>query len=678
MDLQLEISVEENELENWRERCNRRIEGLKAREVSNSTEDHQRCSENSTGVLILESQEAIQNNGNVDQFVDMLENIISSSSPSSSVHLSAIFNQVSPSGDSLLHDAVYFGREEIAELISHHFPQLLTKKNVHGDTPLHVAARSNDSSFLIQVILSEYESTCDEERSIITRITNEYGNTALHEAVYSNNLQGADILFVADKQVAHLLNNSNISPLYLAVQSSNRNKVDLWWDLVDLWLDAQDLFPENMTLPRIHGISPLHAAISTKNAELLKLMVEKESYGNLINLRDEQGGTAIHFAAKTGYAEGVRILLEKSILTAQEFDMKGYLPIHLASKQGHIEVVKQFCEGKKLSLRSLINKKGRNILHVAAKHGHEGVVQYLLRNTKHEQLDVNLKDRNGNTPLHLAAENLHYSTVMNLTLDKRIDLKVTNNDGLTARDLVLLTRETKRGVVQEITNMVLKLAGAKESDKAKDLLKRREPIMKPDDVTKNKTNTLMIMAILIVAVTFIAGFTVPGGVYSSEDPNPNKRGTAILAQKPMFKIFALFNMVAMYSSIFGSFFLLWAQIGNFFLSPSSSFISSAIFMVGLALLSMTFSFMAAFSLVVTHVSWISSLTIFIGISSFCGILILSNASRSILVVCIISRYRDEIFKVFLCVIGALSAVTLLAIVVSGPIMLLLYLLKVVH
>ncbi|KAI9083299.1 hypothetical protein K1719_034831 [Acacia pycnantha] len=259
---QLEISVEENEIRSWRERCNCKIESLKARDQSSysTDQDHQRSS-----VLIFELlQEALHQNGNVDQFIDVLENNISSSSSSSSspsslsLGLSEIFDEVSPSGDSLLHDAVFYGREEIAEIISHHFPQLLTKKDVYGNTPLHVAsARTNNSSIMmIRVLLSEYGSNNETE---LTRVTNEYGNTALHEALYGKNLLGADVLFDADKSVAHYLNNSMVSPFYLAVQRS-------YGELVGRWLEAEGVFAENMDLSRSHGISPLHAAISTKNA----------------------------------------------------------------------------------------------------------------------------------------------------------------------------------------------------------------------------------------------------------------------------------------------------------------------------------------------------------------------------------------------------------------------------
>ena len=37
---------------------------------------------------------------------------------------------------------------------------------------------------------------------------------------------------------------------------------------------------------------------------------------------------------------------------------------------------------------------------------------------------------------------------------------------------------------------------------------------------KDLLNTFLVVATLMVTVTFAAAFTVPGGVYSSDDPNP--------------------------------------------------------------------------------------------------------------------------------------------------------------
>jgi len=168
----------------------------------------------------------------------------------------------------------------------------------------------------------------------------------------------------------------------------------------------------------------------------------------LVYLRDEDEGTPLHYAAYIGYAEGFRILLEnsfqKSDQTFLEGNKKGHLPIHLACKRGHLKVVKKFLQHKCVTnLHVLLNQKGQNILHVAAKNGKSKVVQYLLGNSKIDQSIINQKDNNGNTPLHLASINLFPKVLYLFTQDKRTDVKLSNNNDLTAQDIIGLALKNK-------------------------------------------------------------------------------------------------------------------------------------------------------------------------------------------------------------------------------------------
>lgn len=174
---------------------------------------------------------------------------------------------------------------------------------------------------------------------------------------------------------------------------------------------------------------------------LIKEILKKKP--ELVHLRDEDGGTPLHYTAYIGYVEGFCILLENSIKksdqTALEGNKKGHLPIHLACKRGHVKVVKKFLQQRCfIDLHVLLNQKGQNILHVAAKNGRTSVVQYLLRNSKIDRLTINQKDIDGNTPLHLASINLFPKVQYFISQDKRTDLKLSNNNGLTAQDIVVL------------------------------------------------------------------------------------------------------------------------------------------------------------------------------------------------------------------------------------------------
>ncbi|KAF7837032.1 protein ACCELERATED CELL DEATH 6 [Senna tora] len=187
---EVQISTAENEAASWRERCYHRMETLKSREFP-SIEDpasqaqprlvqEQPFGEKNSD--IFELQKGIKQSGNVDRFVDALEQLCCERK----LVLSAIFEQVTRSGNSLLHVAAHFGRSPIAELIAHHFPELLTSKNniapfpddkplpnCHGNSPLHAAIYIRNAALLTEIVAD------------LMYLRDEDGETPLHYAATS-------------------------------------------------------------------------------------------------------------------------------------------------------------------------------------------------------------------------------------------------------------------------------------------------------------------------------------------------------------------------------------------------------------------------------------------------------------------------------------------------------------
>ena len=153
----------------------------------------------------------------------------------------------------------------------------------------------------------------------------------------------------------------------------------------------------------------------------------------ILKIKDEKGQTPLHYAASTNFTEGVDFLLDKLKMDLIEKDADGLFPIHCASKYGHVGILKKLLQDS-LDAREFVNQDGQNILHVAAKYGKYSVVTYISKNPGLVLL-LNEKDKEGNTPLHLAAMNWHPKIVSCLTWDKRVDLKIVNNEGLTALDV---------------------------------------------------------------------------------------------------------------------------------------------------------------------------------------------------------------------------------------------------
>jgi ankyrin repeat protein len=173
----------------------------------------------------------------------------------------------------------------------------------------------------------------------------------------------------------------------------------------------------------------------------------------LFNIRDIKGKTPLHFAVSTRYVEGTRFLLEKFRQSFLGRSTKGDLPIHIACKKGHFEIVKMLLEQQLKEekwndltecITECINAQRQNILHVAAKSGRSSMVKCIL-GQKNLDVDIllNSKDKNGNTALHLASMNLHPGVIVSLTSKAEVDVKLRNNEGLNAFDIVVKQRSKK-------------------------------------------------------------------------------------------------------------------------------------------------------------------------------------------------------------------------------------------
>ncbi|KAI5433763.1 hypothetical protein KIW84_020867 [Lathyrus oleraceus] len=247
----------------------------------------------------------------------------------------------------------------------------------------------------------------------------------VYEEYKTKDCSGKSLSNSCYEYVTDIVNHEKKTTLYLPVENGNK-------DVVEVILEKCGR-NDNMRM----RLSLLIAAIMIHNQEILKMIIKKNS--TWIHSMDKHDMFPPHYAASIGYLEGVDLLLGLCKCCTIQRDKYGYFPIHLASYGGHVKVVKKLLQYCPDPTKMLDTSHERNILHIAAKHGKYEVVCYILESEipQHHKL-INLKDKNGDTTLHLAARSLHPTIVYYLVNqnNKKVDLDLVNKNNETTLDIV--------------------------------------------------------------------------------------------------------------------------------------------------------------------------------------------------------------------------------------------------
>ena len=178
-------------------------------------------------------------------------------------------------------------------------------------------------------------------------------------------------------------------------------------------------------------------------ADLTKTVLDaqtKAGWEDLRNEADASGSTPLHFAASVG-VKGVTSLLVDGDTTGmmkKAVDGNGMCPIHIAASVGAMDAVHALVgeedDYSHAALRD--NEMGRTFLHVAVENKKTDVVQLVCRKSSPGFRHIlNMKDKDGNTALHLAVQNRDESSFSHLVGNRYVELNHVNKDGHTPLDL---------------------------------------------------------------------------------------------------------------------------------------------------------------------------------------------------------------------------------------------------
>ncbi|XP_013418712.1 E3 ubiquitin-protein ligase MIB1-like isoform X2 [Lingula anatina] len=253
-----------------------------------------------------------------------------------------------------------------------------TESDPNGVFAGHTALQAASQNGHVEVIKTLMKYDLDME------IEDKDGDRAVHHAAFGDEPSVVDMLHRGGADL-NARNKRRQTPLHIGVNKGHIGVVKM---LLELGCHP--------SLQDSEGDSAIHDAISKKRDDMISLLLE---YGADITLTNNNGFNALHHAALRGNPSAMRILLAKLprpwIVDEKKDD--GYTALHLAALNNHVEVAELLVHQGKANL-DIQNVNLQTPLHLSVERQHTQIVRLLVR----EACNLNIPDKDGDTPLHEA------------------------------------------------------------------------------------------------------------------------------------------------------------------------------------------------------------------------------------------------------------------------------------
>lgn len=147
--------------------------------------------------------------------------------------------------------------------------------------------------------------------------------------------------------------------------------------------------------------NPLHVASVAGHVDFVKEILRlKPDFGKEMN---QDGLNPMHIASANGYMEMVGELLKVDPRLCRLKGRDQWTPLHYAARRGRIDIVREIVMACPESVED-VNIQGETALHLAVKNSQFGAIEVLVKLVREmRKVNIlNLKDKHGNTVLHLA------------------------------------------------------------------------------------------------------------------------------------------------------------------------------------------------------------------------------------------------------------------------------------
>ncbi|KAM3268318.1 hypothetical protein P3S67_031259 [Capsicum chacoense] len=323
------------------------------------------------------------------------------------------------------------------------------------------------------------------------------------------------------------------------------------------------------------GDTALHRAVRSQHLDVVKLLVKEDSEFEFPPNHAQE--TPLYLAAESGFHDALitilksckkptcaagpsnRTPLHAAVIQKHRGSENDWTTaIHIAASEGDVNMINELLNHCP-DCREMLNSNNQNALHVAVLNNQDKVVCSLLDSDKCDSL-VDEPDSDGNTPLHLlAASGNHVPELINHPRAKKMSFNKQNQTPLDIalscpkkeklmKDLCSIGRVGKRDFEVKRKYKYTPNPNAETETGGKMQLREDD-----HDKAKKANQTIIesimkvaqihiVVATLIMTVTFAAGITLPGG-FESDSDSPNQ-GMAILIRKTAFRAFVVSDAIA--------------------------------------------------------------------------------------------------------------------------------------
>ena len=314
----------------------------------------------------------------------------------------------------LLHAMCMLDIGSVVRTLIERYEVLTNLKDHMGDTPLVIAIKYKHEA-LVKYLLSR--------TNIDVNSQNYTGRTALHIAIKNQQTATVELLTsLGSKILVNLEDDAGIMPLHEAAQCYGLSGVAM----MRMLLNHQEI---DVNAKDKKGWTALMFAVKWGNEPVVRLLLTQEKID--IN-SSSKGVTAVHLAVSEAQATILKRLLDQPKINVNGKNHRGFSPLLIAAMKLDTRLVRSLIRHNAVDV-NLRDPNGQTALHHMVRFGSEEKLNWLLA---HAEVDVNVTDDRGCTPLITAAHQKSPEMISMLLSHTAIDVNMQDINGETALHLL--------------------------------------------------------------------------------------------------------------------------------------------------------------------------------------------------------------------------------------------------